>query len=105
MMTFEWDIKKELENTMKSKIPDPNKMKRISGPRMSKYELRGSKVRVTTYLDKDVLEALKELAAKSGGRYQTVLNQMLRQILVDETTSIMDRLQKLEKAVFSKRAA
>ncbi|MFH0800646.1 MAG: BrnA antitoxin family protein [Pseudomonadota bacterium] len=90
---------------MKKKIPDPNKMKRISGPKMSRYELRGTKIRVTTYLDEDVLKALKELANKSGGRYQTVLNQMLRQILVDETSTIMERLQKLEKAVFNKRAA
>lgn len=90
---------------MKERIPDPNKMKRISGPKMSKYELRGSKIRVTTYLDRDVLEALKGLAAKSGGKYQTVLNQMLRQILVDEATSIMARLEKLEEAVFNKRAA
>ena len=90
---------------MKKKIPDPNRMKKITGPKMSKYELRGTKVRVTTYLDKDVLDALKELANKSGGRYQTVLNQMLRQIIVDEASTSMDRLQKLEKAVFNKRAA
>lgn len=90
---------------MKKKIPDPSKMKRITGPTMSKYELRGSKIRVTTYLDKDVLEALKELASKSGGKYQTVLNQMLRQIVFDEATTIVDRLRKLEKAVFNKRAA
>lgn len=72
---------------------------------MSKYELRGSKIRVTTYLDKDVLEALKELAAKSGGKYQTVLNQMLRRIVFDEAKTITDRLRKLEEAVFNKRAA
>lgn len=72
---------------------------------MSKYELKGSKIRVTTYLDKDVLEALKKLASKSGGKYQTVLNQMLRQIVFDEATTIVDRLRKLEKAVFNKRAA
>lgn len=110
--TFEWDIYKELENIskhggyiMKKKIPDPNKMKKISGPKMTKYELRGAKIRVTTYLDEDVLNALKDLASKSGGRYQTVLNQLLRQILVDDALTIMDRLQKLEKAVFNKRAA
>lgn len=90
---------------MKKRIPDPSKMKKISGPKMSKYELRGTKIRVTTYLDEDVLNALKELASKSGGKYQTVLNQMLRQILVDEASTIMDRLQKLEKAVFNKKVA
>lgn len=90
---------------MKKKIPDPDKMKRISGPKMTKYELRGAKIRVTTYLDKDVLEALKELANKSGGKYQTVLNQMLRQILVEDASTIMERIEKLEKAVFNKQVA
>lgn len=90
---------------MKRDIPDPARMKKVSGPKMTRYELRGTKVRVTTYLDRDVLEALKGLAAKSGGRYQTVLNQMLRQILMDDAMTVMDRLQRLEREVFKKPAA
>ena len=36
------------------------------------------KVLVTTMLDEDVLNGLKEIAAAQGQSYQTVLNQALR---------------------------
>ena len=41
-------------------------------------EPRHVKVRVTTMLDEDVLNALKKIASANGQRYQTVLNQVLR---------------------------
>ncbi len=90
---------------MKEKIPDPNKMKKIKGPRLSADQLRTAKVRVTTFLDQDVLEALKETAQGSGTRYQTLLNQLLRQALIGDTKTILERLEKLEKVVFKTRAA
>ena len=40
---------------MKKKIPDPNKMKRVKGPKLSAEQARAAKVRVTTFLDEDVL--------------------------------------------------
>ena len=39
---------------------------------------RHVKVRVTTMLDEDVLNALKKIASAKGQKYQTVLNQVLR---------------------------
>ena len=51
---------------MREKIPDPNKMKKIKGPKISREELKGSKIRITTYLDVDVVKALKETASDSG---------------------------------------
>lgn len=41
-------------------------------------EPRRVKVRVTTMVDEDVLNALKKIAGVRGQRYQTVLNQVLR---------------------------
>jgi hypothetical protein len=41
-------------------------------------ESRHVKVRVTTMLDEDVLNALKKIASAKGQKYQTVLNQVLR---------------------------
>lgn len=41
-------------------------------------EPRHVKVRVTTMLDEDVLNALKTIASAKGQKYQTVLNQVLR---------------------------
>ncbi len=90
---------------MKESIPNPNKLKRVKGPRLSAEQVRAAKVRVTTYLDEDVLEALKETATGTGTRYQTLLNQLLRQALLGDTKTILERLEKLEKAVFKNRAA
>ncbi|MFH1830241.1 MAG: BrnA antitoxin family protein [Pseudomonadota bacterium] len=90
---------------MKEKIPDPNKMKRVKGPRLSAEQVHTAKIRVTTFLDEDVLQALKETAQGSGTRYQTLLNQLLRQALIGDTKTILERLEKLEKAVFKSRAA
>jgi hypothetical protein len=42
------------------------------------FEPRHVKVRVTTMLDEDVLNALKQIASSNGQKYQTVLNQVLR---------------------------
>ena len=90
---------------MKEHIPNPHKMKRIKGPKLTPEQLRAAKIRVTTFLDEDVLRALKENAQQSGTRYQTLLNQLLRQSLLGGAQTIIDRLEKLEKAVFKKHAA
>ena len=39
---------------------------------------RNVKVRVTTLIDEDILIKLKAYAKKHGGKYQTVLNSLLR---------------------------
>jgi hypothetical protein len=36
------------------------------------------KVRITTFVDEDILYKLKEYAKKRGTKYQTVLNSLLR---------------------------
>ncbi len=90
---------------MKERIPDPNKMKKVKGPKISREELKGAKIRVTTYLDADVVEALKETASNSGGKYQTLLNQILRSSLIGDTSSILERLTKLETEVYKKKKA
>lgn len=90
---------------MREKIPNPNKMKRVKGPKLTQSQLRSAKVRVTTFLDEDVLKALKETAQASGTRYQTLLNQLLRQALIGDTKTILERLERLERAVFKTNAA
>ena len=42
------------------------------------FEPRHVKVRVTTMVDEDVLDALKKIAGSKGQKYQSVLNQVLR---------------------------
>lgn len=74
-------------------------MHRIEGPRLSASQRKTAKVRITTYLDADLLEELKKLSQQSGGKYQSLLNQLLRNTLQKEG-GILSRLQRLEKAVF-----
>ena len=42
------------------------------------FEPRHVKVRVTTMIDEDVLNALKKIANSKKQKYQTILNQVLR---------------------------
>lgn len=87
------------------KIPNPYKMKKIKGPVLSEEEFRNAKVRITTYLDEDVLRLLRRFAREAGSKYQTVLNQILRERLLGEKKGILSRIEKLERAVFRKKAA
>lgn len=61
------------------------------------------KILTSIRLDKDVLEAAKECAAREGIGYLTWLNRKLRESVLNET-SLEDRIKKLEKAVFKKKA-
>ena len=90
---------------MRGKIPNPDKMKRVKGPKLTAEQLNRAKVRVTTFLDSDVLEALRKTARSSGTKYQTLLNQLLREALIGDSKTILERLERLEKAVFKNRAA
>lgn len=89
----------------REKIPNPYKMKRIKGPVLTEEEFKRAKVRITTYLDDDVLKKLREVADNSASKYQSVLNQILRDYLLEEKTGLLARIEKLEKAVFKKKEA
>lgn len=87
------------------KIPDPNKMRKIRGPVLTKRDLASAKVRITTYLDNKVLDQIRKLAQDSGSKYQTILNQVLRDALFGQQAGLIARINRLEGAVFRKRAA
>lgn len=61
------------------------------------------KMRVTTYIDLDVLEALKEQAKQMGMGYQTYLNSYLREKILKEA-GVLTRLDRIEKAISGKSA-
>lgn len=88
-----------------SRIPDPYKMKRIKGPVLTEEEFKKAKVRITTHIDEDVLKELRALAGHSGGKYQSVLNQVLRDYLFNGKEGLVARIEKLESTVFKKKAA
>jgi len=53
------------------------------------------KIKITINFDKDVLDGVKELSDSSGVPYQTLLNKILKEALL-EKKSEMSRLDKLE---------
>ncbi len=81
------------------KIPDPNKMRRFEGPKFSKEDLKDVKIRITTYIDKDLLGLLKQMAEKRGGKYQSLLNDVLRSSLTGEDSfeDLWGRVERLEQ--------
>jgi len=69
----------------------------------SDLDPKNHKVRITSFIDGDILVELKARAEQQGTKYQTLLNQILRQALKD-SANMADRLKKLEDAVFRKSA-
>jgi uncharacterized protein (DUF4415 family) len=61
------------------------------------------KVIKTFRLDPDILEWLETEGNKQGMGYQTFLNWFLRKSM-DQSDTVEDRLEKLEHAIFHKKA-
>lgn len=59
---------------------------------------KSQKIKITINIDKDSLDSLKEMAQKSGGSYQKILNEIVKSGLENRHDS-ESRLQKLEKEV------
>lgn len=68
---------------------------------------RNVKIRVTAMIDEDILDALREQAKTQGMKYQTLLNQKLRESVLGEAVvkadEIKARLDEI-KALLKKRA-
>jgi uncharacterized protein (DUF4415 family) len=61
-----------------------------------------SKVRITTMIDKDLLDWLKREAEGHNSKYQTLLNNVLRQAKgsnPDRLSELETRLSRLEKKI------
>ena len=57
------------------------------------------KLRITTWIDSDILQALKTEAEQRKIGYQTILNQKLREIVFGEKDPLHERVDKLESLV------
>ena len=72
---------------------------------IDEFEKENTKVRITTFIDIDLLERLKEEATDAGKKYQTLLNEKLRETLFEEATikstlsDINKRLTNVEKRI------
>ncbi len=67
------------------------------------FDSKNAKFRVTAFIDLEVVEALRKQARAQGKGYQTLMNEVLREAVLGES-SYESRLKKLEKAVFKKQA-
>jgi len=65
-------------------ITRPKSLDRI----LSSPSGRDSKSRITTFMDADIVDHFKKLAAKEGKGYQTLINQALREIVDAERQTL-----------------
>jgi uncharacterized protein (DUF4415 family) len=79
----------------------------IKGPIKSKSQvdaaLKEQKTLTSIRLDTDIVEAAKKKAQEEGVGYLTWLNKKLRGVVLGEE-GLEDRVKKLEKAVYKKKA-
>jgi len=64
------------------------------------FDSKRTKIRVTTFIDLDIIEKLKEEAKSTGKKYQTLLNEKLRQYVFEEETN-QTTLSNLDKRLSS----
>jgi hypothetical protein len=67
------------------------------------FNPKHSKFRVNMFVDLDVVEEIRRVAAQRNIAYQTLINQKLREIFLHEET-LEDRVARLEKLLKKKRA-
>ncbi len=79
----------------------------IKGPIKSKSQvesaLREQKTLTSIRLDNEIIEVAKKKAKDDGVGYLTWINKKLRNAVLGEE-DLTDRIEKLEKAVFKKKA-
>jgi len=68
----------------------------------STWNSNETKVRITTFLDEDLLIKIKEEAKSQGKKYQSLLNEKLREAFMGEE-GLETRLRRLEEEVFKKK--
>jgi len=61
-------------------------------------DAKNHKVRVTMWMDGDLLKALKQRAEEVGAGYQTLAQKLLRDA-VSESDSFAERLDRIERAL------
>lgn len=72
---------------------------------MDEFDPKFGKERITLFLDQQVVDAFREKAKNSGTKYQTLMREALRAVVFQsEDHDLVERLKKLEAAVFKKRA-
>ncbi len=88
-----------MKSTKKNKITYGN----VDLPE-DEFDPKNGKVRVTMWVELDLLNQVRKRATEEGEKYQPWIKKQLREILKANHGKVEDRLEALEKAVFKKRA-
>lgn len=67
------------------------------------FNSKRGKFRVNMFVDLDVVDEIRKIAAKRHVPYQTLINQKLREVFMNEA-SLEERVAKIEKLVLKRRA-
>jgi hypothetical protein len=67
------------------------------------FNPKQGKFRVNMFVDLDVVDEIRRVAAKRRIPYQTLINQKLREAFLSQE-SIEDRVARIEEVVFKKRS-
>lgn len=68
---------------------------------IDEHEFSKGKIRITTFIDEDVYRALKQRARAQGTKYQTLLNDLLREQLFPPKRKIDALIKEVRKAMDS----
>ncbi len=66
---------------------------------IDKDEFACGKIRITTFIDEDIYNALKKRANKQRTKYQTLLNDLLREQLFPPTKKLDVLIKEVRKAM------
>lgn len=96
------EIRKECEKDMKSSRRNGKKSTaRIEfGPvelDVDEFDQKHAKERITIWIDEEVLDGFRERAQRENAKYQSLINQALREAL--KKPSLAERVERLEKKV------
>ena len=86
--------------TKKKKTTKKKAKKKVTvSDSISKLDKDNLKMRVSIYLDVDIVRELKRRAEETNGRYQTILNQTLRDAVLGKSKIKIDEIEDLEDFV------
>ena len=67
------------------------------------FNPKRGKFRVNMFVDLDIVDEIRRIAAKRHVPYQTLINQKLREVFMNEQ-SIEDRVARIEDIILKKRS-
>ena len=70
----------------------------------NEFNPKNGKFRVNMFVDLDVVDEIRKIATSRHVPYQTLINQKLREVFMNEVT-LEERVAKIEKMVLKKKRA